>query len=60
MCCRPKEGYHPSAFCCPHPLHFHRRLFTKEEEIARLERYLEDLKAEQKAVEEQIKKLKEQ
>ncbi|SMB98522.1 hypothetical protein SAMN00808754_2385 [Thermanaeromonas toyohensis ToBE] len=60
MCCHPKESRHPSNYCCCRPFHFHRRYYTKEEEIALLEKYLEDLKAEQRAVEEQIKKMKEQ
>jgi len=59
MCCHPREGHHPSNFCCHHPFHFHRRYYSKDEEIARLEKYLEDLKAEQKAVEERIKELQE-
>ncbi|MGB9663189.1 MAG: hypothetical protein ACPL5F_14460 [Moorellaceae bacterium] len=59
MCCHPKESHHSFKCCCPSP-HFHRRYFTKEEEIARLEKYLEDLRAEQRAVEERIKKMREQ
>ncbi|HWQ88955.1 MAG TPA: hypothetical protein VN374_03170 [Desulfitobacteriaceae bacterium] len=39
--------------------HFCRQFFTKEEEIAKLEAYLEDLKAETKAVESKIQMMKE-
>lgn len=59
MWCHYRPSHHPSRFCC-HPFHFHRHYYTKEEEIARLEKYLEDLKAEQKAVEERLKNLREQ
>lgn len=58
MCCTAQENRHSSSCCC-HSFRFHRHYYTKEEEIARLEKYLEDLKAEQKAVEERIKKIQE-
>jgi hypothetical protein len=41
-----------------HDRHFRRRFHTREERVARLEEYLRDLKAEAKAVEEQIAELK--
>lgn len=39
---------------CGHDRHFRRRFETREERVARLEEYLHALKAEAKAVEEQI------
>lgn len=55
-------GGHPGHCTCGEPFHFgpfKRHFWTKEEEIAHLEHYLENLRAEAKAVEEQIAKLKE-
>lgn len=52
---RRREGRHHGRSCdCGGPGHFGRRFWTKEEKIARLEQYLEDLRQEAKAVEEHI------
>ena len=51
-----KDYGHGHGCCCGH---FHRSVFTKEEEIAKLEAYLQDLKDEAKAVESKIKMMKE-
>ncbi len=53
-----KGGQHHGGCCCGSGMHFHRRFLSKEEKLARLEAYLQDLKAEAKVVEEQIKELK--
>jgi hypothetical protein len=53
-----KGGQHHGGCCCSSGGHFHRRFLSKEEKLARLEAYLQDLKAEAKVVEEQIKELK--
>ncbi|BCV25524.1 hypothetical protein [Gelria sp. Kuro-4] len=44
---------------CRHGLgpHFHRHFLTKDERLARVKDYLEALRAEEKAVEEYLKKL---
>ncbi|MFO7943645.1 MAG: hypothetical protein R6U51_05020 [Anaerolineales bacterium] len=58
--------HHRSADCCcgerrhHREGHFHRRYFTREEKIAELEGYLEDLQAEIQAVEERLADLKEE
>jgi hypothetical protein len=44
--------------CCGNSHRFHRRYQTKAEQIAELETYLSDLKAEVQAVEEQLEDLK--
>jgi hypothetical protein len=41
-----------------HPFHFQRRFQAKEEKIAGLEKYLESLRLEAKAVEERLTELK--
>jgi hypothetical protein len=47
--------HHHGDFCgCGTPFHGGRRFWTKEEQIARLERYLEGLEKEAQAVKEQI------
>ena len=55
------RGHHHGGSCgcggsceCGGPSHFRRRFWTKEEEIARFEQYLADLREEAKAVEERI------
>ncbi len=58
-CCAPQE--HHGSWAMPgtcHP-HVHRRFWTKEEKIAALERYLEALRHEAQAVEEKLKRLRE-
>lgn len=63
--CRCRD-HHGSADCCcgerrhHREGHFHRRYFTREEKIAELEGYLEDLQAEIQAVEERLADLKEE
>jgi len=67
MCCGTQH-HHSSGHCAPHfSGHHHagscacgfvRRPVTKEEQAARLERYLESLQEEAKAVEEQIATLR--
>jgi hypothetical protein len=72
MCCRTEShhgrGRHHGGSCdcgcgcgcgCGGHSHFGRRFLTKEEQIARLEQYLESLQTEAKAVEERIAALKE-
>ena len=52
-------GYHHAGFCgCGVP-HFRPHFVTEEQRIARLEKYLEALREEAKAVEEHIAKMKE-
>jgi hypothetical protein len=61
MCCSHDHGrgvQHHGGYCCSSYGHFHRRFLSKEEKVARLETYLQDLKTEAKVVEEQIKELK--
>jgi hypothetical protein len=53
------RGHHHGDSCgCGGPSHFQRRFQTQEEKLARLERYLENLREEAKGVEEHIAKLK--
>lgn len=52
-CCGPSFGGR-----WPVPFRF-RQFWTKEEKIEALERYLEDLRKEAQAVEEELKKLRE-
>jgi hypothetical protein len=66
MCCGSEShhigwhrGHHHSAFCaCGVPFHCRSRFLTKEEKTAWLERYLESLQEEAKAVEERIAEMK--
>ena len=52
-------GHDPASSCtCGQPSRFGRRFCTKEEMIACLEGYLEDLRQEAKAVEERIADMK--
>jgi len=72
MCCSPSQAHHASGQCHGHHgsvgtrhdcgCHGHslRRVYTRQEELTKLEGYLEDLRAEVKAVEERISGLKEQ
>jgi len=73
MCCSPSHaqhgpgqchGHHGAAGaqygCGCHDGHFFRRVYSKQDELTRLESYLQDLQAEVKAVEEQISGLKDQ
>jgi len=59
-CCCEKEHHHRRGYgcscCCEGNLrqHFHRHFHTREERLAWLEAYLQDLQAEVKAVEEHI------
>ncbi|MFY9140104.1 MAG: hypothetical protein WBJ83_03865 [Thermacetogeniaceae bacterium] len=57
--CRSGHYHHGGCGCCCGG-GFNRRFFTKEEKIAKLENYLKDLKAEMAAVEDKIKRLKEE
>ena len=66
MCCG-SEGHHGAGhwgdhrggFCaCGWPFRFGPRFWTKEEKIAWLKQYLEDLREEAKAAEERIAALK--
>ncbi len=49
--------HHPHGNCCCH--FTTRRFFAKEEQIAQLEGYLEELQAETREVEKRIKEIKE-
>ncbi len=49
-----------TARCCKSGHSFKRRFFTREERIAWLEEYLEELQAEAEAVEERIANMKEE
>jgi hypothetical protein len=68
MCCGTAShhraghwGYHHIGFCgCGMPTHCGPRFATKEQEIARLEKYLETLRQEVKAVEEHIAGMQEE
>jgi len=65
MCCGTEShhgwGRHHSGFCgCGVSFHCGPRFLTKEEKTAWLERYLEGLREEAKAVEERITALKEE
>ena len=67
MCCGPESyhggwrwGHHHSGFCaCGGPSRFGSCFLTKEEKTAWLERYLESLREEAKAIEERIAEMKE-
>ena len=73
MCCSPSQAQHAPGQChghhgsvgtqhgcgC-HDGHSLRRMYSKQEELTRLEGYLQDLQAEAKAVEERISGLKDQ
>ncbi len=50
-CCCGNRGHHGGG-------RFHRRYFTRDEEIERLEEYLNDLQAEIEAVEERLAALR--
>lgn len=65
--CHEHHGHHGHAggCCCEggdwewgHGRHHRRRFLTREERIARLEQYLQDLQAEIKAVEERLAEIK--
>jgi hypothetical protein len=68
MCCGPEShhgaghwGYHHVGFCgCGVPTHCGPRFVTKEQKIARLEKYLKTLRQEVKAVEEHIAGMQEE
>jgi hypothetical protein len=68
MCCGPEShhggwpwGLHQMGFCaCGMPFRFGPRFLTKEEKTTWLERYLEGLREEVKAVEQHIAELKEE
>jgi hypothetical protein len=51
--------HHRGPCACGQPFGFERRFWAREERIAWLEEYLEKLRAEAKAVEEQIAEMKE-
>jgi hypothetical protein len=52
-------GHHHGDSCgCGQHNHFQRRFWTKEEQIAQLELYLENLQEEAKAVQERIAAMK--
>lgn len=54
------KGHHHNGSCdCDNRSHFKRRFVTKEEKVAQLEQYLEDLQKETQAVQEHIAVLKE-
>ncbi len=57
--CRCRDRHHGGSCDCDELSHFERRFLTKEEEIAELEQYLENLQMEAKAVEEHMAALKE-
>lgn len=55
-----QRRHHHGGFCgCGRHHGFERRFLTREEKIARLERYLGDLREEAKAVEEHIAEMQE-
>jgi hypothetical protein len=66
MCCATdihhgmqRWGLPGACFCgCDDPLFYRPRFMTKEQRISRLNQYLEDLKHEVKAVEEQVAQIK--
>ena len=68
MCCRTKSHHgsghwgHPHGCSCGCDGHFHSgpHFWTKEEKIAWLGQYLEELQEGAKAIEERIAKLKEE
>lgn len=57
-CCHAGSGHHELGGCCEHSGHGSRRYFTREEKAARLEKYLEQLRAEVAGVEEELGRLK--
>lgn len=59
--CQDQECECESGSCgcgCDHEEGFERQFYTREEKIQMLEDYLEDLKAEQKGVEEALEELR--
>ena len=52
--CGRRRHHHGDSCGCGAPFHGGRRFWTKEERIARLERYLEGLENEAQAVREEI------
>jgi hypothetical protein len=57
--CHGRHGAaRPQHACGCHDGHFFSRVYSKEEELAKLESYLQDLQAEVKAVEERISTIK--
>jgi len=71
MCCSPSQAQHGQCHghhgaggvqhgCGCHDGHSLRRMYSKQEELTKLESYLQDLQAEAKAVEERISGLKDQ
>lgn len=66
MCCGTEShhglqtgGHQHACFCgCDEPWNYRPRFMTKEQRIARLEKYLEGLQDEAKAVKEQIALMK--
>lgn len=66
MCCASgshhgfqRWGYQNVCFCgCDDPQYFRPRFITKKQRIAELEKYLEDLRDETKAVGEHIAQIK--
>ncbi|MGD9840468.1 MAG: hypothetical protein AB7U87_02020 [Candidatus Bipolaricaulis sp.] len=57
-CCEPMPAPHHGTGCCDPNIGFRRRFVNREEKIAQLEAYLADLRAEAKAVEEKLAKLR--
>lgn len=66
MCCGTEirhgmqsRGPHKACFCgCDEPWDYRPRFKSREQRIARLEKHLEDLKEEAKAIEEHIELMK--
>lgn len=59
FCSCGSHHHHHSCDCdCHEEEGFERQFYTKEEKIQMLEEYLEDLKAEQKGVEEALSELR--
>ena len=52
-----RGSHHSGGECCTSG-HAHRRFFSKEETISRLEEYVQQLQSEAKGVEEYIEQLK--
>jgi hypothetical protein len=57
MCCR-NEGLHQGCCCSGMPDNYTPRFTTREQKVARFEKYLDNLKEEAKAVEEHINEMK--
>jgi hypothetical protein len=57
MCCGTESG-HQGCCCSEMPLHRSRRFMTRDQKVSRLEKYLDGLKEESKAVKEHIENLK--